>query len=150
MTPADIERMAREAGCFTPGASRNYWAVTDPMLARFAALVQANALSEAHAAIDASEAKIIRNASQGYPEGQAPRELTLVERIAALSLYAADYKRWLTEAEQANSLVQAAERERCADLCDGTAGVCEDIANGIKRSAAVSAAHSCARLIRGG
>ena len=84
MTPADIERMAREAGCFTPGASRNYWAVTDPMLARFAALVQ------------------------------------------------------------------AAERERCADLCDGTAGVCEDIANGIKRSAAVSAAHSCARLIRGG
>ena len=41
MTPADIERMAREAGCFTPGASRNYWAATDPMLARFAALVQA-------------------------------------------------------------------------------------------------------------
>ena len=41
MTPADIERMARAAGCFTPGASRNYWAVTDPMLARFAALVQA-------------------------------------------------------------------------------------------------------------
>ena len=41
MTPADIERMAREAGCFTPGASRNYWAVTDTMLARFAELVQA-------------------------------------------------------------------------------------------------------------
>ena len=43
----------------------------------------------------------------------------------------------------------AAERERCAALCDGTAGVCEDIANGIKRTAGVSAAKSCARLIRG-
>lgn len=37
----EIERMAREAGCFTPGASRNYWAVTDPALARFAGLVRA-------------------------------------------------------------------------------------------------------------
>lgn len=37
----EIERMAREAGCFTPGASRNYWAVTDPALARFAELVRA-------------------------------------------------------------------------------------------------------------
>ena len=36
----EIERMAREAGCFTPGASRNYWAVTDPALARFAELVR--------------------------------------------------------------------------------------------------------------
>lgn len=37
----EIERMAREAGCFTPGANRNYWAVTDPALARFAELVRA-------------------------------------------------------------------------------------------------------------
>ena len=37
----ETERMAREAGCFTPGASRNYWAVTDPALARFAELVRA-------------------------------------------------------------------------------------------------------------
>jgi hypothetical protein len=37
----DIARMAREAGCFTPGASRNYWAVTDPALQRFAELVRA-------------------------------------------------------------------------------------------------------------
>lgn len=36
----ETERMAREAGCFTPGASRNYWAVTDPALARFAELVR--------------------------------------------------------------------------------------------------------------
>lgn len=43
----DIERMAREAGCFTPGASRNYWAVTEPALERFAALVRAQAREDA-------------------------------------------------------------------------------------------------------
>ena len=37
----ETERMAREAGCFTPGASRNYWAVTNEALARFAELVRA-------------------------------------------------------------------------------------------------------------
>lgn len=36
----ETERLAREAGCFTPGANRNYWAVTDPALARFAELVR--------------------------------------------------------------------------------------------------------------
>ena len=41
MTDADVERFARAAGCFTPGASRNYWAVTDQMLRRFAEMVQA-------------------------------------------------------------------------------------------------------------
>lgn len=40
--PATIERLAREAGCFTPGYSRNYWAVTEPALARFAALIEAH------------------------------------------------------------------------------------------------------------
>ncbi len=39
--PATIDRLAREAGCFTPGYSRNYWAVTEPALARFAALIEA-------------------------------------------------------------------------------------------------------------
>ena len=44
MTPTQeqLERWAREAGCFTPGASRNYWAVTEPSLARFAELVRAD------------------------------------------------------------------------------------------------------------
>lgn len=37
----ETERMAREAGCFTPGANRNYWAVTNEALARFAELVRA-------------------------------------------------------------------------------------------------------------
>lgn len=46
------------------------------------------------------------------------------------------------------ALVEAAERERAAKVCDGTASVCEAIANGLKRSAAVSAAKTCARLIR--
>ena len=40
MTDAEIERLALAAGCFTPGASRNYWAITDQMLRRFAALAQ--------------------------------------------------------------------------------------------------------------
>ena len=40
MTDDDIERLALAAGCFTPGASRNYWAITDKMLRRFAELAQ--------------------------------------------------------------------------------------------------------------
>lgn len=44
---ADIERMAREAGAFPPGRDRNHWAVTEPALARFAALVRAQALEDA-------------------------------------------------------------------------------------------------------
>ena len=68
--------------------------------------------------------------------------------IAAGCLPRADYRTKL-EALHAEMLAAiAAERARCADLCDGTANVCEDIANGLKRSAAVSAAKSCARLIR--
>jgi hypothetical protein len=47
VTPEEIEAMAREAGCFTPGAARNYWAVTDDGMARFAALVRARALGDA-------------------------------------------------------------------------------------------------------
>ena len=41
MTDDDIKRLALAAGCFTPGASRNYWAITDQMLRRFAELIQA-------------------------------------------------------------------------------------------------------------
>ena len=40
MTDDEIERLALAAGCFTPGASRNYWAITDKMLRRFAELAQ--------------------------------------------------------------------------------------------------------------
>jgi len=42
--PADLERMAREAGCFTPGRAPDHWAVNDEALARFAELVRADAL----------------------------------------------------------------------------------------------------------
>lgn len=55
--PATIERLAREAGCFTPGYSRNYWAVTEPALARFAALIEAHALERAAKAVD--DAKVV-------------------------------------------------------------------------------------------
>ena len=47
-----LEAMAREAGAFTPGTNRNYWAVTEPALARFAALVRAQALEDAALAIE--------------------------------------------------------------------------------------------------
>jgi len=40
MTDDEIERLALAAGCFTPGALRNYWAITDQMLRRFAELSQ--------------------------------------------------------------------------------------------------------------
>lgn len=53
MTDNDVERIAREAGCFTPGASRNYWAVTDPMLRKFAELVQAEQRERCATAIEA-------------------------------------------------------------------------------------------------
>ena len=43
----------------------------------------------------------------------------------------------------------AAERERCADICDGVASVCADTSDGARKSASMSAAQSCARLIRG-
>ena len=55
----------------------------------------------AHAVLDADESKIIRNAKDGYPDGRAPRELTLVERVSALCIYAADWKRWCLEKETA-------------------------------------------------
>ena len=106
MTPDEVERLAREAGLVRYSGnwcSKHHEGINAADLARFSALVQANALSEAHAAIDASEAKIIRNASQGYPEGRAPRELTLVERIKALDTYAADWRRWCIEAEHGRS-----------------------------------------------
>ena len=52
---------------------------------------------EAHAILDADESKIIRNAQDGYPEGREPHELTLAERVKALCIYAADWKRWCKE-----------------------------------------------------
>ena len=45
--PADLERMAREAGCFTPGRAPDHWGVSDAALARFAGLVEARALERA-------------------------------------------------------------------------------------------------------
>jgi hypothetical protein len=54
-------------------------------------------IAEAHALIDADASKIIRNAKDGYPDGRVPRELTLPERVNALCIYAADWKRWFEE-----------------------------------------------------
>jgi hypothetical protein len=59
--------------------------------------------AEAHAVLDADASKIIRNAKDGYPEGREPRELTLAERVKALCIYAADWKRWCEEAQKPNN-----------------------------------------------
>ena len=56
-------------------------------------------IEAAHSLLDNDESKIIRNAKDGYPEGREPKELTLTERVAALCKYAADWARWLSEAE---------------------------------------------------
>ena len=60
---------------------------------------QDEAIKLAHEVLDADESKIIRNAKDGYPEGRAARELTLAERVKALCIYAADWKRWCLERE---------------------------------------------------
>jgi hypothetical protein len=62
-----------------------------------------SACAEAHAVLDADASKIIRNAKDGYPEGREPRELTLAERVKALCIYAADWKRWCEEAQKPNA-----------------------------------------------
>ena len=59
-----------------------------------------SACVDAHAVLDADASKIIRNAKNGYPEGREPRELTLAERVQALCVYAADWKRWCEESEK--------------------------------------------------
>jgi hypothetical protein len=57
-------------------------------------------LAEAHAVLDADPSKIIRNHSEGFPEGREPHELTLAERVQALCKYAADWKHWFFAVEQ--------------------------------------------------
>lgn len=57
---------------------------------------------EVHAILDADESRIIRNAKDGYPDGRELRDLTLAERVKALCIYAADWKRWCIEAEKPN------------------------------------------------
>ena len=54
---------------------------------------------QVHSILDVDESRIIRNAKDGYPGGQPPRVLTLQERVMALCLYAADWKRWCLEKE---------------------------------------------------
>lgn len=49
---------------------------------------------------------------------------------------------------QAWNSATAAERERCASICDGIAEVCEASANGVRRVAGVNVAKSCASTIR--
>ena len=62
--------------------------------------VGCSACSEVHSILDADESKIIRNARDGYPEGREPRELTIAERVIALCVYAADWKRWCIGAQE--------------------------------------------------
>jgi hypothetical protein len=57
--------------------------------------------NEVHGILDADESKIIRDAKDGYPDGRTPRTLTLQERVTALCVYAADWKRWCLEKENA-------------------------------------------------
>ena len=47
------------------------------------------------------------------------------------------------------ALVEAAERERAAKVCDGIAEACDHSSDGLKRVGAINAAKSCAKLIRG-
>jgi len=65
--------------------------------------------NKVHAILDADESKIIRNAKDGYPDGRAPRILTLQERVTALCVYASDWKRWCLEKE--NTAPPAAQRQ---------------------------------------
>jgi hypothetical protein len=65
--------------------------------------------NKVHAILDADESKIIRNAKDGYPDGRAPRILTLQERVTALCVYASDWKRWCLEKE--NTTPPAAQRQ---------------------------------------
>lgn len=69
-------------------------------------------IAEAHAILDADESKIIGNAKDGYPEGREPRELTLAERVNALCIYAADWKRWFEESEKQNEKAQQPRERR--------------------------------------
>ena len=55
--------------------------------------------NEVHTILDGDESQIIRNAADGYPEGRTSRVLTLQERVTALCVYAADWKRWCIEKE---------------------------------------------------
>jgi len=57
-------------------------------------------LEYVHSLIDGEPAQIVRNAKDGYPEGREDRVLSIDERIAALKLFAADYKRWHKELEE--------------------------------------------------
>ena len=56
---------------------------------------------EVHAILDTDKSMIIRDAKDGYPEGRASRTLTLQERVKALCIYAADWKRWYEETQAA-------------------------------------------------
>ena len=57
----------------------------------------------------------------------------------------------MTRAEQYAQLdrVVAAERERCAELCEGAREAASHSSDGLKRAGAMSMATSCAKLIRG-
>lgn len=85
-------------------------------------------LEQAHSVLDNDPSQIIRNAKDGYPEGQEPSELTLEERVQALARYAADYKEWFNESEKKASELRQALSGRtvsCSQCNDAAAKMAE-------------------------
>ena len=86
--------------------------------------------NKVHAILDADESKIIRNAKDGYPDGRAPRILTLQERVTALCVYASDWKRWCLEKENTTPPAAQPEERNFCPRCG-------------KRTADLTTIHTC-------
>jgi len=54
----------------------------------------------------------------------------------------------IPELQKFAAAVRAAERERCAALCEGLREAAEHSSDGLQRAGAMSMATSCARMIR--
>lgn len=82
--------------------TERHWFSADQLQAYAAPAAQpCKVCEDVHAILDADESMIIRDAKDGYPEGRASRTLTLQERVKALCVYAADWKRWYEETQAA-------------------------------------------------
>ena len=98
MTDDEIERLALAAGCYPPGASRNYWAITDQMLRRFAELAQE---------IERNNADNLRQQVEDQAaEIQRLRALLLCQYKADAALYAAP-----AECDEAEHVAALAEHD---------------------------------------
>ena len=68
--------------------------------------VACSVCEQVHLILDNDPSQIIRDAKDGYPDGRAPRVLTLPERVTALCMYAAHWKRWCLEHENTSPPAQ--------------------------------------------